>query len=128
MPPTAATGRLERPPVAVRRRRPGGGGIWVILDAVSSDDASEPEGESSEPTSRWSNPLASAEERERFTELVQYHFAHGRLTAEELEERLEGVLAARTLGDLYALCRDLPFPPAVLGDHAARRVRRGKRP
>lgn len=101
---------------------------WAILGHVSGDDASSTaEGSAGGPTSRWSDPLASAEERERFTELVQYHFAHGRLTAEELEARLEGVLAARTLGELYALCRDLPFPPAAVGERPPRRLRRGRR-
>jgi hypothetical protein len=94
---------------------------------VGTDDA-PPTAESGGrgPTSRWSDPLASAEERERFSELVRYHFAHGTLTADELEVRLEGVLAARTLGELYALCRDLPFPPASVGERPPRR-RRGRR-
>ncbi len=94
---------------------------------MSGDDGSSTaEGGARRPTSRWSDPLASAEERERFTELVQYHYAQGRLTADELETRLEGILAARTLGELYALCRDLPFPPAV-GERPPRRPRRGRR-
>ncbi len=95
---------------------------------MSGDDASSTAGNGGRgPTSRWSDPLASTEERERFTELVQYHYAHGRLTAEELEVRLEGVLAARTLGELYALCRDLPFPPASVGERPPRRLRGRRR-
>ena len=44
---------------------------------------------------------------------LQRHFADGRLTEDELNERLEQVLGARTLGQLYALTADLPELPVV---------------
>jgi hypothetical protein len=62
-------------------------------------------------TSNWSDPRASAEDRDRFANLVQYHYAHGRLSAEDFDDRLDRVLAALTLGELYKICSDLPFPP-----------------
>jgi hypothetical protein len=58
-------------------------------------------------------PRCSDAERERVVIALQRHFADGRLTAEELNERLERVLGARTLGELYALMSDLPELPVV---------------
>lgn len=49
-------------------------------------------------------------ERDRMTESLHEHFAQGRLTAEELDERLSATLAAKTVGDLRAVDRDLPQP------------------
>jgi len=58
-------------------------------------------------------PRASDAERERFVSLLQRHFAEGRLSGPEFSDRLDRALAARTLSELYALCADLPDPPAV---------------
>ncbi len=79
--------------------------------------------EDGDGTSTWSDPRASAEDRDRFANLVQYHYAHGRLSADDFDDRLDRVLAARTLGDLYKICRDLPFPPPET-DVSRRRFRR----
>ena len=45
--------------------------------------------------------------------MIARHFSEGRLNNEEFSERMDGVLRARTLGELYALCADLPDLPAV---------------
>jgi hypothetical protein len=79
--------------------------------------------EDGDGTSTWSDPRASAEDRDRFANLVQYHYAQGRLSAEDFDDRLDRVLAARTLGELYKICRDLPFPPPET-DASRRRFRR----
>ncbi len=79
--------------------------------------------EDGDGSSTWSDPRASAEDRDRFANLVQYHYAHGRLSAEDFDDRIDRVLAARTLGDLYKICRDLPFPPPET-DASRRRFRR----
>jgi hypothetical protein len=47
-------------------------------------------------------------ERERLVEELHEHTVAGRLTAEELDERLGAVYAARTRADLDALRADLP--------------------
>ncbi len=47
-------------------------------------------------------------ERERLVEELHEHTVAGRLTAEEYEERLGAVYAARTRADLDALRADLP--------------------
>lgn len=59
----------------------------------------------------------SDEERERLAEELHEHTVAGRLTAEEYEERLGAVYAARTRADLDALHTDLPVSAS-----AARRV------
>jgi hypothetical protein len=51
---------------------------------------------------------ASDAERERTATLLRDHAAAGRLTPEELDERLDIAYAARTVGELDALTHDLP--------------------
>jgi Domain of unknown function (DUF1707) len=55
---------------------------------------------------------ASHEDRDRVAELLRMAAGDGRLTAEELDERLGKALTARTYGELAALSRDLPAGPA----------------
>jgi hypothetical protein len=47
-------------------------------------------------------------ERTRVTEALHDHFAQGRLTRDELDERIEAALSAKTFGDLRQITRDLP--------------------
>jgi hypothetical protein len=54
---------------------------------------------------------ASHEDRDRFVEVLRVAAGDGRLTAEELDERLEVALSARTYGELVALTTDLPVAP-----------------
>lgn len=76
-------------------------------------------------------PLASDAERERVVTALQRHCADGRLTPEELADRVERVLLARSLGELYALTADLPELPVVevprSGASLASRRRRWRR-
>lgn len=51
---------------------------------------------------------ASDADRDRIADLLRDALAEGRLTAEEHSERIDGVYAARTLGELEPLVRDLP--------------------
>jgi len=53
---------------------------------------------------------ASDAEREHHAELLREHAAQGRLTVDELEERLDRVYAARTVGELTPIVGDLPAP------------------
>src|SRR5829696_9275392 len=58
---------------------------------------------------------ASDAEREHHAELLREHAAQGRLTVNELEERLDRVYTARTRGELEPIVADLPAakpPPA----------------
>lgn len=53
---------------------------------------------------------ASDADREQHAELLRRHSAQGRLTVDELEERLDRVYAARTVGELAPVVSDLPAP------------------
>jgi Domain of unknown function (DUF1707) len=57
---------------------------------------------------------ASHEDRDRVIELLRVAAGDGRLTAEELDERVEIAFSARTYGELAALTRDLPATGASL--------------
>ncbi|CCB76608.1 conserved protein of unknown function [Streptantibioticus cattleyicolor NRRL 8057 = DSM 46488] len=55
---------------------------------------------------------ASDADRDRIAEILREALAEGRLTAEEHSERLDAAYAARTVGELAPLVRDLPAHPA----------------
>ena len=57
---------------------------------------------------------ASHEDRDRVVELLRVAAGDGRLTAEELDERLEVALTARTYDQLNALVKDLPAAPGLV--------------
>jgi len=55
-------------------------------------------------------------DRDRVTDQLRDHFAAGRITSAELDERLLAALGARTFGDLRRIMADLPGPvPALPG-------------
>jgi len=54
---------------------------------------------------------ASHEDRDRVAEVLRVAAGDGRLTADELDSRLEKALTARTVGELAALSKDLPAAP-----------------
>jgi hypothetical protein len=51
---------------------------------------------------------ASDAERDRIADILREALAEGRLTADEHAERVEGVLGAKTVGELEVFIRDLP--------------------
>jgi hypothetical protein len=51
---------------------------------------------------------ASDADRDRAATLLREHHAAGRLTAEEFSERLDQAFAAKTVGEIDGLLRDLP--------------------
>jgi hypothetical protein len=57
---------------------------------------------------------ASHDDRERVAEVLRVAAGDGRLSLEELEERLEGCFAARTYGELAPLVADLPGQAAAV--------------
>ena len=72
------------------------------------------------PLSTGINPawLAGSADRERTVGVLRAGFTEGRLTQDELDDRIARAYAARTYGDLWALIADLPtgplpFPPGV---------------
>ena len=75
-------------------------------------------------------------DREQVTARLREHFAEGRLTREELDERITAALSAKTVGDLRRVMIDLPEPAPVLAGagplpraraHGPVYVRRGPR-
>jgi hypothetical protein len=58
---------------------------------------------------------ASYEDRDRVVELLRIAAGDGRLSAEELDQRLEMALNARTYGELAALTQDLPDAAGAAG-------------
>jgi hypothetical protein len=57
---------------------------------------------------------ASHEDRDRVVEVLRVAAGDGWLTAEELDERLEDALTARTYGELAAVIKDLPASPGLV--------------
>src|SRR5215468_7195354 len=53
-------------------------------------------------------------DRDRVTARLQENFAEGRLTQDELDERISAALHAKTFGDLRPLTADLPGPAPAL--------------
>ncbi|HZE06126.1 MAG TPA: DUF1707 domain-containing protein, partial [Solirubrobacteraceae bacterium] len=71
---------------------------------------------------------ASDEDREQLIAELNEHAVAGRLSTEELEERLQAAYAARTTGELDALRRDLPVTDRQAAiAHAARRAQLSRR-
>ena len=58
---------------------------------------------------------ASHDDRDRVVELLRVSAGDGRLTAEELDERLEQAMTARTYGELARLVADLPAVGSAAG-------------
>jgi hypothetical protein len=63
---------------------------------------------------------ASHDDRDRVVEMLRVSAGDGRLTAEELDERLELAMTARTYGELAKLVTDLPEAGSVVAVPAAR--------
>jgi hypothetical protein len=68
-----------------------------------------------EPSAGGTGPelRASHADRDRVVEILRVAAGDGRLTADELDERLEAALTARTHRELAALTADLPRSPAA---------------
>ena len=62
---------------------------------------------------------ASDQEREEIVTELRGHAAEGRLTPDELEERIEAVYAAKTRREVVAVTKDLPRPRRPRGDARA---------
>jgi hypothetical protein len=67
-------------------------------------------------------------ERESALSALREHYAHGRLDAAELEERISAALVARTRGDLARLFFDLPGEGRPWPPPARRRTKRPGNP
>jgi hypothetical protein len=61
----------------------------------------------------------SDEERERAAQEIREHFAAGRLSEEELDERVQAAYQARTQDELRAIREDLPALPLTRAEQKA---------
>lgn len=75
-------------------------------------------------------------DRDRVAARLREHFAEGRLSSEELDERLSAAFSAKTVGDLRPVTADLPdpgvapsqpWPPAPWAGRRGGLARRGPR-
>jgi hypothetical protein len=62
---------------------------------------------------------ASDEQRDRAAQEIREHFAAGRLSDEELSDRVQAAYDARTQGELEALMADLPKLPVTRAQQKA---------
>ena len=85
-----------------------------------------PAGEGREPAA-GRELRASYEDRDKVAEQLRVAAGDGRLTADELDQRLEAALTARTYGELAALTADLPGVAKVEPDAPAVRPQRAGR-
>ena len=67
-------------------------------------------------------------DREALTARLRDHYAEGRLTQDELDERVSVALTAKTFGELRTLTTDLPGPAPVPPRTAVRPSRGGPPP
>lgn len=63
---------------------------------------------------------ASDADRDRVADILRDALAEGRLSTEEHSERLDGVYAAKTVGELEPFVRDLPVPASAAAPAPAR--------
>jgi hypothetical protein len=66
---------------------------------------------------------ASHDDRDRVVEMLRVSAGDGRLTAEELDERLEQAMTARTYGELARLVADLPAAGSAVSAVTAPRAK-----
>ena len=64
------------------------------------------------------NLRASDADRDATADRLRLHHTDGRLDQDEFQERLDRCFAAKTVGELTALTRDLPADPARRGSAA----------
>lgn len=69
---------------------------------------------------------ASDSDRDQIIDQLRTAATEGRLAAEELEQRVQAALIARTYGELDATVADLPGPRARRGREAARQTVGGR--
>ena len=111
LPQISAPQRHFAQPRQCRVRRGPIAGSGDVLQDVGMTDEGFPEAH--QQAGATPEFRASQEERERVVEILGVAAGDGRLTMAELEERVEGALAARTSGELAELTADLPKASGV---------------
>jgi DUF1707 SHOCT-like domain len=91
----------------------------MVPPSRGDDAVPPPAGGAILPQPDPANLRASHEDREQVIEALRVAAGDGRLTADELDQRLEVALTARTYGELTALTADLPAQAQPAGAMAA---------
>jgi Domain of unknown function (DUF1707) len=107
-----------RPPVpGTEAAAPGGDAAAGQTPGGEAAAGQTPGGEAAagggEAAARGGDLRASHDDRDRVVDLLRVAAGDGRLTAEELDERVEAALTARTYSELTALVSDLPAAGAA---------------
>jgi class 3 adenylate cyclase len=84
-----------------------------IYQVETGSPATRVAGPAASQPDRPAGPLASHADRDRVVEVLKTAAGDGRLTADELDQRLEAALTARTLADLEPLLGDLTTAAAA---------------
>src|SRR5215831_1078641 len=100
---------------------PGGGGAAPDEHTSAPPDERAPALRDEHAPSPGTEPVpggaglrASHDDRDRVVEVLRVAAGDGRITTEELDERVGAALTARTYGELAALISDLPAAPGSL--------------
>ena len=99
----------------------------AALDRYTSVLRQLPEAASQDYQAPAPGMRAGDADRDAAAAALSEHFAHGRLTLDELAARLDATLTATTYGELSQVTWDLPVPPAPAGSSRRKRARRGRR-
>ncbi len=107
------------PPAGTGQTVPGATGGEVARSGEEAARSGEEAALAGQAVPRSGEPVprgelrASHEDRDRVVEVLRVAAGDGRLTAEELDERVGAALTARTYNELAALVADLPSAPGA---------------
>jgi hypothetical protein len=91
-----------------RPQAPGNDAVAAGGEAPGGEAGGEVAAHRGEVAARGGELRASHDDRDRVVDLLRVAAGDGRLTADELDERVEAALTARTYSELTALVSDLP--------------------
>src|SRR5487761_143164 len=120
----AMTDEARLPVPGTEAAAPGGGTPGGEATSGEATGGGTPGGEAAggevaahggEETARGGELRASHDDRDRVVDLLRVAAGDGRITAEELDERVEAALTARTYSELSVLVSDLPAAGAAVG-------------
>lgn len=98
----------ERPPPDRKSRPPGADWTAWLAETVLYASSTRPRGGPGTPHVASDQLRVSDSERAQVAEALSRHFGEGRLDHEELNERLQAAMSAKTRADLTPLLADLP--------------------
>lgn len=106
----SAAAPADAAPAGTPSRTPSASPSGVPAGSAAAQSAAQSASQSASPGAAPAagELRASDADRDRVADILREALAEGRLSAEEHSERVEGVLAAKTVGELETYVRDLP--------------------